>query len=319
MRRVMAGLWWVVVLGVCCVWGQEGVFEIRVTLSKGQANFDGDLGIGAEMRNVSGERMRVYEEDMVLVGPPEMGGGGDCVVWGRATIPGAGVEGAGVEGAGAGGRRSVTVPAGEAVSAFWDLRGMGCGGGAGKRPGRESLSLWARIWHQLQETKFQPGTYQFTVQGRAYGVGADGVEAKSYRLVGQAAPVNIAISLSGLMWGAFLGGVCAFVIRSRGEGGHFAQWESIRIVAPWEEVTVKKAGNFLVSTLYQFGTAGLMSCVITILISRLGETQLPVKVAVNDFWGAIAIGVVANYSGESVLARLSGGAGERGGGKGKPT
>ena len=74
------------------MWGQEGVFEIRVTLSKGQANFDGDLGIGAEMRNVSGERMRVYEEDMVLVGPPEMGGGGDCAVWGRAANCGSAVE-----------------------------------------------------------------------------------------------------------------------------------------------------------------------------------------------------------------------------------
>ena len=153
----MAGLWWVVVLGVCCVWGQEGVFEIRVTLSKGQANFDADLGIGAEMRNVSGERMRVYEEDMVLVGPPEMGGGGDCVVWGRATIPGAGVEGAGVEGAGAGGRRSVTVPAGEAVSAFWDLRGMGCGGGSGincrRRSSKEDsrCSIQWRLFSALPE------------------------------------------------------------------------------------------------------------------------------------------------------------------------
>jgi hypothetical protein len=138
MRRVMAGLWWVVVLGVCCVWGQEGVFEIRVTLSKGQANFDADLGIGAEMRNVSGERMRVYEEDMVLVGPPEMGGGGDCVVWGLAG-------------------RSVTVPAGEAVSAFWDLRGMGCGGGSGincrRRSSKEDsrCSIQWRLFSALPE------------------------------------------------------------------------------------------------------------------------------------------------------------------------
>jgi hypothetical protein len=43
---------------------------------------------------------------------------------------------------------------------------------------------------------------------------------------------------------------------------------------------------------------------ITILLSRISETQFLIKVTVNDFWGAVAIGFVANYMGAKALNKL---------------
>jgi hypothetical protein len=48
----------------------------------------------------------------------------------------------------------------------------------------------------------------------------------------------------------------------------------------------------------------LMGVVVTILISRIAETQFFVKVTINDLWGAIAVGFVINYYGPRVLGQV---------------
>ncbi len=50
--------------------------------------------------------------------------------------------------------------------------------------------------------------------------------------------------------------------------------------------------------------AGLFAIVVTILLSRLADTQFFVKVTVNDVWGAIAVGFVASVSGTNLINRL---------------
>jgi hypothetical protein len=65
----------------------------------------------------------------------------------------------------------------------------------------------------------------------------------------------------------------------------------------------------------------LLGVVMTLILSRISDTQLPVRVTVNDFWGAIAIGLIANYYGYSLLVKMiskadkSGGDGGSGRGK----
>jgi hypothetical protein len=54
------------------------------------------------------------------------------------------------------------------------------------------------------------------------------------------------------------------------------------------------------------GIAGsvLLSAMVTILLSRISETQFLIKVSITDFWGAVAIGFVANYAGAKILDRF---------------
>jgi hypothetical protein len=51
-------------------------------------------------------------------------------------------------------------------------------------------------------------------------------------------------------------------------------------------------------------TAILLSSIVTILLARLSETQFIVRVSINDFWGAIAIGFIASAWGTSILQRF---------------
>ena len=50
-------------------------------------------------------------------------------------------------------------------------------------------------------------------------------------------------------------------------------------------------------------TAALLSLIVTVLISRISDTQFLVRVTVNDLWGAVAIGFIANASGIAILKR----------------
>ena len=52
------------------------------------------------------------------------------------------------------------------------------------------------------------------------------------------------------------------------------------------------------------GGAVLLSTMITILLSRISETQFLIKVTITDVWGAIAIGFIANYGGAKALDKI---------------
>ena len=60
--------------------------------------------------------------------------------------------------------------------------------------------------------------------------------------------------------------------------------------------------------------AALLSTIVTILVSRISEAQFPVKISVNDFWGAITMGFIAGASGTAILKKYTGGAAAHGDG-----
>jgi len=50
--------------------------------------------------------------------------------------------------------------------------------------------------------------------------------------------------------------------------------------------------------------AMLLSAIITVLLARVSETQFLIRVTVADFWGGVAIGFIANYSGTELLNKI---------------
>jgi len=52
--------------------------------------------------------------------------------------------------------------------------------------------------------------------------------------------------------------------------------------------------------------AMLLSCIGTILLSRLADTQFPIRITISDLWGAIAVGFVTAYSGAALLEKYLG-------------
>ena len=51
-------------------------------------------------------------------------------------------------------------------------------------------------------------------------------------------------------------------------------------------------------------SAALLGAAITIVASRLADTQFPVKVSVNDVWGAMTVGFVAYFIGNKFIEKL---------------
>ena len=50
----------------------------------------------------------------------------------------------------------------------------------------------------------------------------------------------------------------------------------------------------------------LLSAIVTILLSRVSESQFLIRISITDFWGAIAIGFISNYLGYEILKKLIG-------------
>ena len=46
-------------------------------------------------------------------------------------------------------------------------------------------------------------------------------------------------------------------------------------------------------------------------MSRISEAQFPVKISVNDFWGAITMGFIAGASGTAILKKYTSGGAEQ--------
>ena len=93
---------------------------------------------------------------------------------------------------------------------------------------------------------------------------------------------------------AMVGGILAYFVASLRPGGDFDQF-------------LKSGHTWIFSTLIIFRnlvSAMLLSAVVTIVASRVSETQFPVKVSVADFWGALTIGFVAYFIGNRVIDQL---------------
>lgn len=99
--------------------------------------------------------------------------------------------------------------------------------------------------------------------------------------------MNLIASQEVILFGAALGGAAAFLLLPNLRVSGSAQ---PRLTKAWFRDLV---------------TSMLLSVVIAILLSRLSETQFLIKVNVNDFWGAIAIGFIAAASGTKALQKLA--------------
>jgi hypothetical protein len=147
---------------------------------------------------------------------------------------------------------------------------------------------------ELNFVFFVPGDYKISViaqywtnSGGSTASGSNPITMNTgeYRTATQAATVRVAAPQSVILLGAALGGLIAFFIfPHRNDGPRTAKGRSKMIA----------------------GMAGamLLSMIVTILLARISETQFLIRVTVADFWGAIAVGFVANYVGVKIFDRI---------------
>jgi hypothetical protein len=152
----------------------------------------------------------------------------------------------------------------------------------------ESSKLFAvRQW--LQFINFTPGTYPITVEAKYWE--HNKFERNDYHTAVETKTLEFVAPQSIILVGAALGGfIFALIslVRSEQSSVH-------------GRLAKAKAGTKIIGT---FVGSIFLSVIVTILFSRIAETQFVIKVTVSDFWGAIAVGFLANYGGWALLDKM---------------
>jgi len=142
--------------------------------------------------------------------------------------------------------------------------------------------LWRQTTTELRYVFFSPGDYRLVVTG-SYTVLSKPPVIRSFS---QSSIIRVSAPQTVVMLGATLGGLFAFLLLPKKNLGNY-RW-------PF------RVGMLLVGA---FG-ACLLSVITTILASRIADTQFFIRVTVNDLWGAVAVGFVANLAGARLLNRF---------------
>jgi hypothetical protein len=246
--------------------------KLTVTASREQAASDSNFGITAEIENTSSATIYLRPEFITMLVPPELNASTNVTNFDWASfLPGPSAEPNDPIGT------VIPLEAGSKTIAYW------------QRPkGLPSFPLF------LSGLQFTPGKYTIEVVC-TYWDSLDKAEAKDMGRFTQATSIQIPIIAPEdvILFGAAVGGVMAFVLLP-------GLWLPQDV--PWNQ---KRRLKRVWIVIRGISVAAILSMMVTILLSRLSDTQFLVKVSVNDLWGAIAVGFVVGASGTSVLQKFT--------------
>jgi len=145
----------------------------------------------------------------------------------------------------------------------------------------------------LEFAGFTPGEYPITVEMKYWD--HEKFDGDDYHTVVESYAAQFGAPQSVILLGATLGGLIFAVLsllRAEQDNKNAAAGGIVDFIKTLGKGTATLCGSVL------------LSVIVTILLSRISETQFFIKVSVSDFWGAIAIGFLANYGGWALLDKI---------------
>lgn len=282
--------------------------SIHIEPSRAQPSAGSGLGITAEFRNTSKRSVLYLSADTTtLTFPPEIEGPRQPMYGRRAFFPTENDQWDANQRAAADQQKPVVIAIqpGHSYRAVWDF------GSQPQAPAAESArppawwqwptrlrqsELWAQISGELRYLLFAPGEYRVLVQAKVGVNQPPTLQDFGYHTVSETAVIKVGAPQFVIIVGAMLGGlICAFLVtkgRPRSVASAFAE-------SGW-----RGALGSVGSWLWSLGGACLLSAIVTILLARLSDSQFLVKINVNDFWGAVVVGFIAQYAGVPILDKL---------------
>ncbi|GEM_PF-2696530 len=177
----------------------------------------------------------------------------------------------------------IVLEPGSSISAFWTgQKSSGSDATHGK-------SFWSAVAVDgegfIRSLTFSPGQYSLAIVG-SYWDTHEGAQAKSVEHHTQTAEIieTITAPQKVVLLGAALGGIIAFLLLTR-----------LYPSGAWSGV----------KTVTGIVSAVLLSTIVTVLLSRLSQSQFIVQVTVNDFWGAMAVGFLITAAGPPILQKFT--------------
>jgi hypothetical protein len=286
--------------------------EIKIETSRPQPSVGSGLGITAEFRNTSKESVLfLSNESTTLTLPPELEGP-MAPIYGRdAFFPTEGnQERANRARTGESGPIIVAIQPGRSYRAAWvfnkkadelyekaRLTSANEGTPWWKPWARFSSSeLWQQVTAEVRYLFFVPGDYKVLVQAKV-GVNEPLVVGDfRYYTISATEIVKVGAPQFVIILGAMLGGLVSVFL--------FPQSRPKSITVAYRSGGFGEAAGTALSGVYSVAGACLLSAIVTILLARLSESQFLVKINVNDFWGAVVVGFIAQYAGVSILDKL---------------
>lgn len=259
------------------------IVKVTIVSSRGTISRDASYGIYADFQNVSDNPILLRASETVLVIQPEVAHPVTCIDWAPAIFP---TQTPSTATPVSTGNAEIRILPNEHYEVFWDL---------GQRPPQTNgLCPWETktTWFYLG---FVPGDYAFSVDGIAHVEPADG--APSAHTFTETTTLKVGLSPLVTAVSAFFGGLLAYLVVFLLPGQDFEKWTDAKTwVAKLTVASVWIRNAF---------SAGLLAASVTIVASRLSDTQFPVKVSVNDLWGALTIGFVSYFAGKKFIAGLA--------------
>lgn len=256
----------------------DPLISVDIESSRSQLVAGEGLGVSARIKNISKSTVYLRETSFALTLPLEMEGKRGSVSGYSAYFPTEFHKGNTYEEFH---KNTLKLNPGDTYSAFWTNTFSD-----NPSPSQASYIL-ELITTQFQFLFFYPGKYSITLTAKYWTDPA--FPEEKYRTLTKNITLPIVAPLFVILFGAALSGLIAYFIlpqtisQSRAPKPVYLQF--LRRIA---------------------GMAGsaLVSVIVTIVLSRVSETQFLISVTVNDVWGAIVMGFAANYAGYKVLEKL---------------
>jgi hypothetical protein len=261
--------------------------EIEIESSRTKPNAGNDLAIIAQLTNRSNQPVYLRPSDMKLILPPELQG---PFTYSGSLEPVLTAKEA----------SSVTsLQPNDALGVTWyanPTQGDSAKSAAGATTNAaRRWTLWRRISSELDFMFFHPGEYKLVVVA-PYWTGS-AAAPRSTRTATRSVVVAVSAPQFVILVGSAVGGILAYFVFPDVKRRRRVSREVSQSALQYWGWRAFEEGAAVVGSLS-------LSIIVTILLSRLADTQFVVKITVTDFWGAIAVGFVANYAGYKALERL---------------
>lgn len=258
------------------------MIKVSIFSSRSPVTREASYGVFADLENVSQQAITLRASETKLVVQPEVSQRDACFDEQSAIFPALPIQ---PNGQADKKNAELELQPQEHYKVFWDL--------TAEKPPKGNCKFRDTIQNYFG---FVPGDYVFTVVGLIHTAQTKD-HPSTIHTYSQATTLRVGLSQLSTAWAAFLGALLAYVVVSLQPGRDFDAWKP-------NLPGGHKAKLLLVILRNAFG-AGLMGAAVTIVASRLSETQFPIKVSVNDFWGALTIGFFAFFLGARFILAIT--------------